>query len=488
MTDKLLRLYHRLPGAGRSAMATVRGLYLRRWRYSSETDALAEQALERESWTRAQWQGWQEERIARLLSRAAELVPHYREHWAERRRRGDESSPERLENWPLLEKESVRNNPMAFVASDRDVRLMFHERTSGTTGKSLDLWWSREMVVQWYALFEARWRKWYDVSRKDRWALLGGQMVAPVAQARPPFWVWNAALNQLYMSSYHLAPGLMAAYLDAMVRYRIVYVLGYASSLYALAREALRLKRRDIRLAVAITNAEPLLDHQRDCVAEAFGCPVRETYGMSEAVAAASECEKGRMHLWPEAGYLETRKAGGAECETAGREPTCGETSAGELISTGLLNFDMPLIRYRVGDLGKLSGVNCDCGRSLPVIASIDGRVDDVLITRDGRRVGRLDPVFKSKAGVNEAQLIQEAIDRVRVRYVPAPDFTAISERSMAERLRARMGDIEVIFERVDSIPRSANGKFRAVVCRMPASERSRYEVERPCAPAILTK
>src|SRR5690606_19254799 len=122
------------------------------------------------------------------------------------------------------------------------------------------------------------------ISRKDRWAIVGGQLVSPIEQRTPPFWIWNSVLRQLYLSAYHLAPDLLSAYLDALRQYRITYLFGYSSGLHALAEAALSLGRTDIRLAVAVTNAEPLLDHQRDVIAEAFRCPVRETYGMAEVV------------------------------------------------------------------------------------------------------------------------------------------------------------------------------------------------------------
>ena len=464
MSDALLRLYHRLPAPARSVAASVRGGYLRSWRYGPETERLVEEALERERWSPARWDDWRGERLARVLRRAATQVPYYRSQWEERRRRGDRASWEYLENWPLLEKESVRADAAAFVAEDCDPRRMFHDHTSGTTGKSLDIWLRRETVRAWYALFEARCRAWYGVSRRDRWAMIGGQLVTPVGRRRPPFWVWNAGLKQLYMSSYHLAPDLVTHYLDALSRYRIRYVLGYPSSLYELAQEAIRLGRRDLRMEVVITNAEPLFDYQRRVIERAFNCPVRETYGMSEIVAAASECEAGRMHLWPDAGLLEVMEGGVPAAAGA----------TGELVCTGLVNADMPLVRYRVGDRGALAdgaGGACACGRTLPVLAAVEGRADDTLYTTDGRRVGRLDPVFKSQLPIREAQIVQESLDRVRVRYVPAPDFTAASLGSVAERLRARMGEVEVVLEELEQIPRGVNGKFRAVVCDLPPEQ-----------------
>ena len=162
-------------------------------------------------------------------------------------------------------------------------------------------------VRQLHALSELRERRWYGVSVRQRWAILGGQLVVPATRRRPPFWVWNGPLNQLYMSSYHLSTALIPHYLDALRDYKVRYLWGYSSSLCALADEVLRLDRRDLRLAVVITNAEPLSHEQRQRISAAFECPVQETYGMAEFVMAASECEAGRLHMWPEVGVTEVQ-------------------------------------------------------------------------------------------------------------------------------------------------------------------------------------
>jgi phenylacetate-CoA ligase len=266
------------------------------------------------------------------------------------------------------------------------------------------------------------------------------------------------------MSSYHLAPDLLPYYFDALKHFRISYVFGYTSSLYAIADEALQKDRNDLQMIVAITNAEPVFDYQRRTIAEAFQCSVRETYGMAEIVAAASECTLGKLHLWPEVGWVEFFNS---------IQSTATDVS-GDLVCTSLLNADMPLIRYRVGDTGVLPvlGDVCSCGRTLPVLASIEGRADDMLYTSDGRRIGRLDSVFKAQLPLREAQIIQEALDRIRVRYVPTANFTPVVARSLIRRLQERLGRVEVLLERVDEVPREKNGKFRAVICNLPAAER----------------
>ncbi|MCC7009047.1 MAG: phenylacetate--CoA ligase family protein [Acidobacteria bacterium] len=462
MSDKLLHVYHRLPTPAQWAAATAMGVYLRRWRYGKETEALVAATLERDHWTPEQWRQYQQERLAFVLHRAATQVPFYREHWSRRRQAGDTRSWEYLEHWPILEKESVRENPKAFLADDVDIRRMYPEHTSGTTGKPLKLWWSRKTVREWYALNEARSRRWYGISRKDRWAIIGGRVVTPASRRTPPFWIWNSALRQLYMSSYHLAPDLVPAYLDALRRYDVTYVFGYSSSLHALADTALRLGRKDVRLAVAITNAEPLLDHQRHTIEAAFRCPVRETYGLAEIVAGASECEHGRLHLWPEVGLVEALDG----------DRTVPPGAVGDMISTSLLNADMPLIRYRTGDAVRLSSHECRCRRHLPGVDALEGRCDDLVVMQDGRRVGRLDPVFKHGLAVAEAQIVQETFTRFRVKYVPARAAGLGLEEELRHRLRDYLGSVDVVCERVDQVPRTAHGKFRAVVSHLSRTNR----------------
>lgn len=457
MTQLLLGLYHRLPAPARSAAATLRGWYLNRWRDGAEKQALVAQALERDRWSAARWTAWRDERLAFILHRAATQVPYYRKYWEVRRRQGHRASWELLENWPVLQKETVRANPRAFVAGDCDPRRMLPEQTSGTTGTPLELWRSRATVASLYALATARTRAWDGIDAGGRWARLGGQLVTPVRQRRPPFWVWNAAMRQLYLSSYHLAPDLLPHYLDALARYRITFIAGYPSSIHALAQAALRAGRTDIRLRAVYTNAEPLYAEQRQTITAAFGCPVRQTYGMAETVAAASECGAARLHQWPEAGHVEVQ-------------------ADGELICTGLLNADMPLIRYRVGDRGRFASADytpCACGRTLPVFASIEGRCDDVLVTRDGRAAGPLDPIFDGLRAVREAQIVQERLEVVRVRVAPTAEFGAEHERRITLGVKDRMGDVHVIVDLVDVIPRTANGKLRAVICNLSPAERT---------------
>lgn len=459
----LQRIYHRVPAA-RALMASAYGHYLQAWRYGGAFEERVAEATERERWSPERWRAWQQERLARLLHHAATKVPYYREHWQARRRRGDRSSWEELGNWPVLTKEALRSSPEAFLAEGVPRALLFRLQTSGSTGTPLTLYRDPAAMRAWYTLFEARWRRWYGVDLETRWAMIGGRMVVPPGQDAPPYWVWNQGMRQLYMSTYHIRPETIGDYLEAMRRHRVRYVYGYASSMGALA---LRVEEAGLEappLAVAISNAEPLLDHQREAIERVFGCPVHDTYGMSEAVAGASECAHGALHLWPDAGVTEVVGDDDLQPVPAGR--------VGTLLCTGLLNRAMPLVRYRVGDRLALApdGGPCACGRSLPRIDRLEGRIEDRILTPDGRRVSRFGAVFHGVA-VREVQLVQESQEEVRVLVVPAAGYGADDEAAMRQRLRDRLGPMAVAFEYRDEIPRRANGKFRSIVSRIAVDE-----------------
>jgi phenylacetate-CoA ligase len=182
---------------------------------------------------------------------------------------------------------------------------------------------------------------------------------------------------------------------------------------------------------------------------------------MAEMVTAGTECAAGRLHRWPELGIVEVMM------DAADAPVSPGQS--GRLIGTSLLNADMPLIRYEVGDRASASVPQepCACGRSLPALQRIEGRMNDIILTPDGRTVYWLNPVFYG-VPVRESQIIQERVDQLRVLVVPAIGFRADTVRNIVERLQARVGRVDIQVESVEAIPRTAGGKFRAVVNRLP--------------------
>jgi len=457
MRNSLLRIYHKLPYPLRVVVASAKGYQLRYWRYGAKTEKLVEEILARESWRSEQWKAWQEERLAYILKRAATQVPYYKEQWAERRRQGDKASFEYLENWLVLKKTVLRENPDAFLAEDCDKKKMYRDHTSGTTGTPLSIYLSKETVRKQYAFFEARVRRWHQVSINERWAILGGQLVVPFEQTKPPFWVFNAGLNQLYLSTHHVSVQNAKAYVIALSRHRSTHLIVYPSSAYVLATVILEQNLiPPASLRVIFSNAELLLDKQRDTIQRAFNCPVVNTYGMSENVALATECQTGKMHISPEVGLIEILDEQENEINTTGN-----------IVATGLLNADMPLIRYEVGDRGQLSESNsCHCGRALPILNKVEGRMNDLIVTKDGRKIFWLNPIFYDLP-IIEAQIVQKSLEYILIRVVPTTTYAHSDGNVIIKRLLERVGNMNVELELVEQIPRSTNGKFRNIISHL---------------------
>jgi phenylacetate-CoA ligase len=147
----------------------------------------------------------------------------------------------------------------------------------------------------------------------------------------------------------------------------------------------------------------------------------------------------------------------------------------GELVCTGFLNNAMPLIRYKIGDSAVFSSHACECGRQTPCLESVEGRVDDIITTKDGRMIGRLDPVFKGTSGVKEAQIVQTEIGSVVVKVVTGEGFNQKGIEPLLLELNKRLGlDTAVTVEYVDRIERTSAGKFRSVVSLLSKHDREK--------------
>jgi phenylacetate-CoA ligase len=276
-------------------------------------------------------------------------------------------------------------------------------------------------------------------------------------------------MNQLYLSSYHLSADTVADYADALTDRSVTHLVGYPSALASLARLLIASGAPPPPgLRVALTNAETLLDGQRAEIAQGLGIPARDMFGQAEIVAAASECAHGTLHQWPEAGSVEVLDDHHDHAAAPG--------TTGRLVATGLLNDAMALIRYDTGDRLTPPAADrpaCPCGRTLPAFGQVEGRRDDVVLTPDGREVGRLDPVFKSDFPIAEAQIVQTSRTELLVRVVALDGFGPDTREQVARRLRERVGDLDITIDEVDRIERTANGKFRAVVSELDQDTRT---------------
>jgi len=440
----LQRFYAALPVALQHVCATVQGCQYRFWRYGGVFQGYLEMLNCTEYLPVDELCDLQAIGLDRLLKFASTHVPYYRKHGLT----------------ALTTKDQVRELPQDFISDTLPRQALIPWYTSGTTGKPLTVYYSREAMRKMWAFVEL-YRNTAGVTKDERRGQFTGKMIVPARQseATKVFWRRDLANHALLLSTVNLLPGNLPFYAAALERFRPVYLSGYPSSMYVLADYYRQSGRPAPQLKAALTSAETLLDHQRRAIEETFATRVFDQYGQAEMQSFWYECAAGRMHAHPLAGVTEILRPDGTQAAP-------GEM--GEVVLTGLVNYAMPLIRYRVGDKARFSTESCPCGRGMPVIEEIGGRLDDFVYTRERGFLGRLDPVLKGVRNIVESQLDQESLDVLRVRFVPTPRFTAEDLHMLENNLRARVGrGIHLEFECTDRIPRSSNGKFRFVISRL---------------------
>lgn len=450
MTDLTLRAYYAMPVWVQNLMISVYGLRMHRLRYGRENDRILRELLASQWLPADALRELQLTRLNALLRHAAANVPFYRERGLP----GQVSRLEGIAELPLMSKGDVRRAGRSLTPASLAGASLREVHTGGTTGTPLTVYCNRSTLQRNFAFF-ARLRAWAGVPPRPRVAVFGGRTFIPPDQARPPYWRSNLAAHALMMSSYFLSEHTVDAYLDRLRRFRPDMIDSYPSSIEVLARRMLKTGVRDIRPKAVITSSETLTAPVREVLQDAFGCRVFDSYGSGEMAAFISQCERGSYHVNPEFGLVEILRDG---------QPV-GPGETGEIVATGFINPVMPLIRYATGD-GAVEGAGpCPCGRAFPTVERIEGRLDDVLVTPEGRRIGRLDPIFKSVTSLQEARIVQDARDHVRLEVVPDAGFGPAEEATIVQELARRLGpSMRIDVSRVDSIPRAESGKLRMVV------------------------
>jgi phenylacetate-CoA ligase len=231
---------------------------------------------------------------------------------------------------------------------------------------------------------------------------------------------------------------------------------GYTMSNYFLARFIEEAGISVPTMKAVITSSEKLTDEMRATFQRVYGCRTYDSYSGVEACGLISECEKGSLHISPEIGIIEL-------LDEEGNPVLPGEV--GEAVCTGLLNFDQPLIRYQIGDRIRLSvNQHCECGRNMPIVDEIVGRTEDVVIGQDGREMVRFHGIFIGIPSIIEGQIIQHTLSSFEIKLVVATSLFKEENELIVTRMKSQLGNIEVTIHEVDSIPRTANGKFKAVI------------------------
>ncbi|HUQ08111.1 MAG TPA: hypothetical protein VM261_36700 [Kofleriaceae bacterium] len=426
------------------------------------TLALAWQLEQTQWWPAAKLRAHQELQLRRLLAHAATTTEHYAG-------RIDAARP--LDELPLLTRHELiaagprmlsKRYPLQHGAAPETV-------TSRSTGEPVRVRVPGIVASFWNAI-TLRDHTWH---RRDLTARLAairhtrddtGDQAPPPDGARAAGWgpatadvVPDAPLSMLSVAS------TTAEQIAWLVREAPAYLLVYPTVLGAMCRLMAATGARVPSLRQVRTVSEALSPETRALCRDVLGVALVDTYSAQECGYIALQCpEHEHYHVQSERLLVEI-------LDDEGRP--CAPGAVGRVVVTDLHNFATPLVRYELGDYAEV-GEACACGRGLPVLTRIVGRRRGMLAYRDGRTAW---PVFtvacRDAAPYLECQLVQDAIDQLRLRVVPSP-ARPLEEHHRAALVGALHGalgaDFAVTIEVVDAIGRTPAGKLEEFVSHVP--------------------
>lgn len=414
-------------------------------------------------WDAARIEQYRTERLAQLMRIAYEEVPFYRRqfddsglHWRDIR------CPADLRSFPVVTKDMLRAAyPKLCTRATR--QHCYPVSSSGSTGESFWALEDAETAGQYRAAFllALRWAGW---RLGDPHFQIGAHPERGLMRK-----LKDVFLRCHYVFTDNLSNSNLDDILKAIEHRKILYLLGYPSSIHMLALRAQHL-RWNRNFPSIITWGEVLHSDQREDMERIFGSRVFDTYGCAEGIQIAAQCREGpNYHIHSLDTIVEF-------VDDSGRPVPSG--CSGNVLLTRLHPGPMPFIRYRVGDMATRSvNQECPCGRHFEIIGSIEGRDVDLILTPDGNRL--VDHFFTGALSafpeVEAFQVVQHDRENVTLEIV-APG----APPTLAERLRKAMSpgvdglrlDIEIVPE-----IHPVRGKRRFIVNELPR------EVIRACLP-----
>lgn len=426
--------------------------------FQSELDKVRK----REIYSYEQWNAFQTLELRRLLIHAYTNVPFYQKKYSEA---GfslldfERFELYDLQKLPVLTKSELRQfGTTSLLSNKREKKGVFYG-SSGSTGTPTQILYSEAFHQRWSAIFEARIRNWAGISRENSRGMIGGRRVVPAGKAKPPYYRYNFIEKQVYFSAYHISASNAIGYAEAFEKYQIEYMTGYAMSNYFLARFFDENNIRVPNLKAVITSSEKLTPAMRNLFTKIYGCKTYDSYSGVEACGLISENEFGQLLVNPDVGVMEILRDDGKECQP-------GEI--GEVFSTGFLNYDQPLIRYQIGDLVHIAhDQTTKCGRNMPIIQEIIGRLEDTVIGLDGREMVRFHGIFVGLPSIIEGQIIQHSLELFEIKVVCVKKLPDDERKKIRERMISQLGEIRLIINEVEHIPRNKNGKFTSVISKV---------------------
>ena len=368
---------------------------------------------------------------------------------------------------PLLDKDTIRLR-FGNLKSDVLDASHLHENTSGgSTGEPARFLQDKiysEMSNAAKTLDDI----WSGYSQGERKVILwGSERDMLVGRETLKTRLGRLLRNEIWLNSYRMSNETLRAYVEKINSFKPVQILAYVESIYELSKFIERENLSIYSPHAIMTSAGTLLPHMRQKIEKVFNTSVFNRYGSREVGDIACECNlhKG-LHVSAPTHYLEILREDGTAADA-------GEI--GEIVITLLTNYSMPLIRYRIGDMGMWAKEPCSCGRGWPVLAEVTGRVTDNFRSKDGTIIygGYVRQLLYYRDWIRKYQIIQEDYNLISILIVASEqkqdlrEYYARELGEIAEKIKIVMGDCRVEYVFVNDIAPAQSGKFRYTISKV---------------------
>lgn len=388
------------------------------------------------------------QRLRRQVKRAWEKSPFYRERLSSIGfEPGDLKSLDDLRRLPVLTKSELQSAGTDVFCSDIDVDDCIWMKTSGSSGSPLSLPFTKQDKSH-RVLKELRALMAHGYKFTDRMIIF----VEPRCLVEKKNVLQKLGLLRRDYISIFADLSDQIAKIKAL-RPQVIY--GYTSSLRIIAESLVRSHFPLPVPKVLMTAAELLDPAARKLLKDGFGSEPADFYGSMEFGWIGWQCPERR-------GYHINSDCLIVECLKDGQPAMDGEE--GELVITNLYSDAAPLIRYSSGDTGILSSEKCRCGRSLPILSSLTGRLADCISLPDGRKLSpyTVTCAIEDIPGVGQFQIVQKKDWTVNISLIPSSHN--LNADDVRTAVRNMLGpDVDVIVEATSKLSLEPNGKFRVV-------------------------
>lgn len=368
--------------------------------------------------------------------------------------------------FPLLTKQEIQRHFDELQSWKFEGKISV-ESTSGSTGDPFKFKLDRN-ASSFHRALSYREHRWYGLDLGAKEARFYGIPMDffPNMKER----LKDFLMNRRRFTVFDLSPDKLFEYHRRINDYRPDYIYGYTSSVFEFVRfmKSKGLKLSAPFLKAIIVTSEVLYEEDRLLMESYLEVPVVNEYGTSELGIIAAQCPHGNMHLSSENVVVEIIR---------NDESHANEEEAGEVVLTGLNNYAMPFIRYRVGDRASLSSGLCPCGRGLPILKKIDGRINNMVATPEGKVASGLvfyyisRSLIEKKGGIQKFRVIQNSLDNITFQIVKGPGFDTRSIKMLEEKTHDYLSPrINVEFEFLESLPQAANGKIIHFISKLTSS------------------